>query len=185
MTDAQRQLAADNLSLAWFVLARIMRRKEQARRVHYPELRSAAQFGLVKAAIIFDQSRDKDFVALADRCIRNEIVSAIIAELRGKWTKPGQLGDEAVIAGKTESPIDGASRLQRNVRLRLALNDGTTMIQRVAVRRVCLGGEFQRDVAKDWGVSRARIGQHIAEACAILRENPAVQSEYLGLKIGA
>lgn len=172
MTEARSNLAVKYLPLAWHVLGRFRRAKEQARGVDFNELRSAAMWGLIKAAIAFEPSVETSFKVFAQRCIRNELFDTMSSELnRSKRHFPVLEGDVGECGEFDETPLSVATVK----RMRRCLPLATSKRQAKAVRYVIFQGMLHREAAERLGVSRRTVTEWVNQAKLAMRDHAVFQ----------
>lgn len=175
LTDSERQLVMENKGLVYTVVYRMVRAGKLLPSL-IDDAVSEGMYGLMRAAVFYDQSRGNQFSTLAVTCIHRQIVNFIEKEIN--QTK--------FIAVSLDEPI--TDRSGKDLTDSLPSNDD---VERDAVEWLTeavelisqnhpkamhidtlmeyVNGRNIREIAEERGVSKQRIQAILSEAKLILR----------------
>ena len=172
--ERQKKMVIDNMGLVYSSLKSFGVSKYSA---NYDEYVSNGTFGLIKAVLTYDLSRNNTFSTYALRCIKNEILMGI--RKNKKWNSLISIyeeipGNEKILV--KDMLVDSKSNFDDNVIKKIEIIQAVNIIlncleglQRwVILSR--LGGILQEDIAKELGCSQSAVSKFEKRAIKKVRD---------------
>lgn len=183
MTSLAHDLIVAHLYLPGKVVNALLRRTRFPRHVDRGDLEGFATIGMVKAAALFDPSRNDCFEAFAYLYMRGAVIDHLRADTptsRSQWKKYKQGDPDALLVWLTD--VEAARQIAANespvvdfIALRRLRSAFVVLDPR---ERLCIElhyeGMLQREIGKQLGVSESRISQIVNGALRKLRAEMAV-----------
>jgi len=170
----QEELVNENLKLAYWWGTKWSKRLYW---MDTNDIMSAAQFGLLKAANSFDETKEIKFSSYASKCIQNEILLAVrnnkrltheVYSLDAPSTNNEYWGDEIASVGDTLEAPDNTEEWTTNHMLRTCI-DQLDHKERILIYRHYIRDIKQEDLAKEMGHSQAHINRLLKRALEKMR----------------
>lgn len=180
LTDAQKAMVEENISLVWFAI------NKYGRSIPERDLDDAYQFaclGLIRAASTYDPDAGVKFSTYAVNGIRWYITRFVLLSMR----QCERLNRSAVRLDKKTTPCGTSSEISISEWLNLATEDDYDLYAQDLLRIIrtklsprcreitflLIGGHKQTEIAKRLGISRQRVNH------AIKRIQEVIRREYL------
>ena len=167
MTENQKKLVVDNIGLSHYVACRYKGKHG----IDFDEALSAAQYGLVKAAILFDPEHGTKFLTFAVLLMQQEI----LIELRKSWYRyqSDRISMEDAISGTEKlqigdliaDPEDYTGMVDMMVDMKRCFFSKLTKREREIVTiKINSPGYTQDEYSKMIGISQSMVSRYFKSA---------------------
>lgn len=166
MTEDQKKLVVDNIGLSHYVA----RRYKEKHGIDFDEAFSAAQYGLVKAAILFDPEHGTKFSTFAVLLMQQEIQ----LELRKRWYRyqSDRISMEDAISGTEKlqigdliaDPEDYTGMVDMIVDIKRCFCKLTKLEREIVTIKINSPGYTQDEYSKIIGISQSMVSRYLKSA---------------------